>query len=65
MLLLLYCCAVVMRPRVVVERHVFRRGRRYVVDPDSRQLVSERDGHALLEMLARDVMFYCRGYPTF
>ena len=31
----------------------------------TRQLVSERDGHALLEMLARDVMFYCRGYPTF
>jgi hypothetical protein len=39
--------------------------RRYVVDPDSHQLVSERDGHALLELLARDLMFYCRGYPTF
>ncbi len=38
---------------------------RYVVDPDSLELVGERDGHLLVELLARDVMFYCRGIPQF
>lgn len=37
----------------------------YVWDPTRQAWVHETDSHYLIELFTRDLIYYCKGYPTF